>query len=151
MYVNYVRIFLSFYLFRWQELYSNHYLPFCARLEGENIEGLPMTSSSFFAARKEHRPYYKKHRKVYSEFFILFMIKLMTFKYIGKKYEMEAYWMQWMCPFRWSNYQSEEQGGKVKTWEGASRSLGRPTTGAWQLRLSSCQGSWMSDTYSINY
>ena len=57
--------FWSLFAFRWQELYNNHYLPFCKRFEVENIEGLPMTSSSFFAARKEHRPYYKKHRKVH--------------------------------------------------------------------------------------
>jgi quinol-cytochrome oxidoreductase complex cytochrome b subunit len=83
--------FLSLYFFRWQELYNNHYLPFCARFKDENIEGLPMTSSSFLAARKEHRPYYKKHRKVYSAIFILFIINLMSLEYIGKKHEMETY------------------------------------------------------------
>jgi hypothetical protein len=39
-------------------------LPFCKKIELQNINGLPMAPGSFFAARKEHRPYYKKHRKV---------------------------------------------------------------------------------------
>ena len=70
-------------VFRWRDLYNNHYLPFCERCQSENIDGLPMTSSSFFAARKEHRPYYKKHRKVYSALYILFIVSLITYEYIG--------------------------------------------------------------------
>ena len=75
--------FWSLFVFRWQELYNNHYLPFCKKFEADNIDGLPMTSSSFFAARKEHRPYYKKHRKVYSALYILFIVSLITYEYIG--------------------------------------------------------------------
>ncbi len=60
-------------------MYNNHYLPFCERCQSENIDGLPMTSSSFFAARKEHRPYYKKHRKVFSKLYVQIFLLLTLF------------------------------------------------------------------------
>ena len=109
----------------WQKLYKTHYLPYCVKREFK-----PLSPAKFCACRQQHRPLYKRCRKVSLSFlccYVFILFSLSNVMSIGVQNLMEPYWVLRVREVASGCGQSKGLRYQEKMWTGAGGPLGAPS------------------------